>query len=65
MISYKSLTTQQLATMKETHQSVLHNLAMSYEAVLIIEAAQALGDRGIMGMDHPSVMSFYTNLLHI
>jgi hypothetical protein len=30
-------------TVNETRQSVLYNLAMGYEATLIIEAAQALG----------------------
>ena len=52
-------------TVNETRQSVLYNLAMSYEALLIIEAAQALGDRGIMGMDYPSVMSFYQFALRL
>ncbi len=52
-------------TMNETRQSVLYNLAMSYEATLIIEAAQALGDRKIMGMDYPSVMSFYQLALRL
>ena len=52
-------------TVNETRQSVLYNLAMSYEAVLIIEAAQALGERGIMGMDYPSVMSFYQLALRL
>ena len=52
-------------TVNETRQFVLYNLAMSYEAVLIIEAAQALGDRGIMGMDYPSVMSFYQFALRL
>ena len=52
-------------TVNETRQSVLYNLAMSYEAVLIIEAAQALGERGIMGMDYPSVMSFYQFALRL
>ena len=49
----------------ETYQSVLYNLAMSYEATLIIEAAQALGDRKIMGMDYPSVMIFYQFALRL
>jgi hypothetical protein len=52
-------------TVNETRQSVLYNLAMSYEATLIIEAAQALGDRKIMGMDYPSVMSFYQFALRL
>ena len=52
-------------TVNETRQSVLYNLAMSYNAILIIEAAQALGDRGIMGMDYPSVMSFYQFALRL
>ena len=52
-------------TVNETCQSVLYNLARSYEIILIIEAAQALGDRGIMGMDYPSVMSFYQLALYI
>ena len=52
-------------TVNETCQSVLYNLAMNYEAVLIIEAARALGDRGIMGMDYPSVMSFYQFALRL
>jgi hypothetical protein len=52
-------------TMNETRQSVLYNLAMSYEATLIIEAAQALGDREILGMDYQSVMSFYQLALRL
>jgi hypothetical protein len=52
-------------TVNETRQSVLYNLAMSYKAVLIIEATQALGDRKIMGMDYPSVMSFYQFALRL
>ena len=52
-------------TVNETRQSMLYNLAMSYEATLIIEAAQALGDHGIMGMDYPSVMSFYQFALRL
>ena len=52
-------------TVNETRQSVLYNLAMSYEATLIIEAAQALGDRGIRGMDYPSVMAFYQFALRL
>ena len=52
-------------TVNETRQSVLYNLAMSYEATLIIEAAQVLGDRGIMGMDYPSVMTFYQLALRL
>ena len=52
-------------TVNETRQSMLYNLAVSYEATLIIEAAQALGDRGIMGMDYPSVMSFYQFALRL
>ena len=52
-------------TVNETRQSVLYNLAMSYKAILIIEAAQALGDRRIMGMDYPSVMSFYQFALRL
>ena len=52
-------------TVNETRQSVLYNLAMSYEALLIIEAAQALGDRGIMGMEYSSVMSFYQLALRL
>ena len=52
-------------TMNKTRRSVIYNLAMSYEATLIIEAAQALGDRGIMGIDYPSVMSFYQLALRL
>ena len=52
-------------TVNETRQSVLYNLAMGYKAILIIEAAQALGDRKIMGMDYPSVMSFYQLALRL
>ena len=52
-------------TVNETRQSVLYSLAMSYESTLIIEAAQALGDRKIMGMDYPSVMSFYQFALRL
>ena len=53
------------STVNETRKSVLYNLAMSYEAVLIIEAAQALGDHGIMGAEYPSVMNFYQFALRL
>ena len=52
-------------TVNETRQSVLYNLAMSYEALLIIGATQALGDHGIMGKDYPSVISFYQLALRL
>ena len=52
-------------TVNETRQSVLYNLAMSYEAILIIEAAQALGDLGVMGSEYPSVMCFYQLALRL
>ena len=50
---------------KMTDDVLRHSLAMSYEATLIIEAVQALGDRGIMGMDYPSVMIFYQFALRL
>ena len=46
-------------SVNETRQSSLRNLAMSPEANLIIEAAQALGDLGIQGADSQAVMKFY------
>ena len=52
-------------TVNETRQSALYNIAMSYEAVLIIEAAQALGELGVMGSDYPSVMRFYQLALQL
>ena len=52
-------------TVNETRQSVLHRLAMSQEALLIIEAAQALGDLGIQGIDYPAVMRFYLLALRL
>ena len=47
------------STVEETRYSVLRNLAMSNEAVLIIEAAQAIGERGIQGQDSKAAMKFY------
>ena len=44
---------------------MLYNRAMSYEATLIIIAAQALGDCGILGTVYPSVISFYQFALHL
>ena len=52
-------------TVNETRQSVFYNLAMSKETLLIIEAAQALGDRGIRGVDYPAVMRFYLLALRL
>ena len=46
-------------TVNETRVSVLQRLATSPEAILIIEAAQALGNSGIQGSDYPSAMHFY------
>ena len=47
------------STVEETRYSVLRNLAVSDEAVLIIKAAQAIGERGIQGHDSKAVMKFY------
>ena len=49
-------------TVSETRQSVLQKLAMSEEAILIIEAAQALEE---LGANYPSVMPFYLLALQI
>ena len=46
-------------TVAQTRQSSLQNLASSQEALLIIEAAKALGNKGVQGSDYPSAMSFY------
>ena len=46
-------------TVNETHRSTLYNLAMRCEAILIIEAAQTLGDLRDIGSEYPSVMRFY------
>ena len=46
-------------TVDETRQSSLENLAFSQEVLLIIEAAKALGNKGVQGSDYPSAMSFY------
>ena len=43
----------------QTRQSSMENLIFSQEARLIIEAAKALGDRGIQGTVYPAAMSFY------
>ena len=43
----------------ETRYSSLRNLTISPEANLIIEAAQALGNLGIQGVDSSAVMKFY------
>ena len=47
------------STVEETRYYVLRNLAMSNEAVLIIEAAQAIGEKGIQGQDSKAAMKFY------
>lgn len=52
-------------TVDTTRQSSLKNLAMSQEALLIIEAAKALGSRGILGLDYPAVMKFYLLALRL
>ena len=46
-------------TVDETRQSSLENLALSQEALLIIEAAEAFDNRGIQGTEYPCVMNFY------
>ena len=46
-------------TVSETRQSSLENLALSQEALLIIEAARAFDDRGMQGTEYPSIMSLY------
>ena len=52
-------------TVNETRQSVLNNLAVSQEALLITEAAQALGSLGIQGSEYPAVMRFYLLALRL
>ena len=54
-------------TVNETRQSVLNSLANSQEALLVIEAAQAVGDLGIQGSDseYPAVMRFYLLALRL
>ena len=52
-------------TVNETRKSVLHDLAMSDEAVLIIAAAQALGELGVEGTDYPAAMHFYQFALRL
>ena len=46
-------------TVDQTRQYSLDHLAFSQEAVLIFEATEALGSRGIQGSEYPSAMSFY------
>ncbi len=43
----------------ETRWSSLQKLALSGEALLIIEAAKALGERGYEGTDYPAALRFY------
>ena len=52
-------------TVDETRQSSLENLTSSQEALLIIEAAKALGNKGVQGSDYPSAMSFYQLALQL
>ena len=52
-------------TVNETRESMLSGLATSYEAQLIIEAAQAIGDQGFQGTDYPAVMRFYLFALQL
>ena len=52
-------------TVDQTRQSSLENLASTQEALLIIEAAKALGNKGVQGSDYPSAMSFYQLALQI
>ena len=52
-------------TINETRQSVLSSLALSQEALLIIEAAQALGYFGVQGSEYPAVMRFYILALRL
>lgn len=53
------------ATVNETRQSMLYNLAMREEAILIIKAAQALGEKGIEGSQYIVVMKFYMLALRL
>ena len=46
-------------TVNETRQFSLGNLALSQEALLIIEAAEAFDNRGIQGTEYPCVTSIY------
>ena len=52
-------------TVNETRRHVLYTLAMSDEAILIIEAAQALGSLGVEGSQYPAAMRFYQFALQL
>ena len=52
-------------TVNETRQSSLERLAMSDEAILIIEAAQALGELGFQGTEYPALMRLYLLALRL
>ena len=52
-------------TVNETRKHVLYTLAMSDEAILIIEAAQALGSLGVEGSQYPAAMRFYQFALQL
>lgn len=70
MMGFENMTTEILEKMdnktvaKISHDS-LKNLSMSPQAKLIIEAALALGDTGVKGMDSQAVMKFYVIALKL
>ena len=51
--------------MNETRYCSLRNFAMSPEAILIIEAAKALGNLGFRGTDSSALMKFYQFALRL
>ncbi len=49
----------------ETRWSSLQKLVLSTEALLIIDAAKALGERGYKGTDYPAALRFYLLALRL
>ena len=51
-------------TVNATGRSAIEELMTRPEVQLIVEAAHALGNAGLYGVDNPAVMAFYTTAMH-
>lgn len=49
----------------ETRSTAIGQLLASKEATLVVQAARALGERGVRGSDNPAAMMFYILALHV
>ena len=64
-VSYALLQQLERRSTNETRRTALEDLVMRSEADSIVEAAEALGNAGVMGTDNPAAQQFYVLAMHL